>query len=52
MLTTSGHLTYCTNIKAGDIWYQHIAAIKKYSPSIKQKLSLDKPMDIGLHLSK
>ncbi|MEO5650818.1 MAG: metabolite traffic protein EboE [Ginsengibacter sp.] len=51
MLTTYGHLTYCTNIHAGESWPDHFAAIKKYFPSVKQKLSPDKPMGIGLRLS-
>lgn len=51
MLTSSGHLTYCTNIHAGENWPDHFAAIKKYFPSIKEKLSPDNLMGIGLRLS-
>jgi hypothetical protein len=51
MLTSFGHLTYCTNIHVGESWIQHFAEIKKNFPSIKQKLSPDNAMGIGLRLS-
>ncbi|MBC7508685.1 MAG: metabolite traffic protein EboE [Ferruginibacter sp.] len=51
MLTNNGHLTYCTNIHTGENWQDHFAEIKKYFPSIKNELSPDKPMGIGLRLS-
>ena len=51
MLTTSGHLTYCTNIHPGEHWKDHFAAIKNNFPSIKEKLSPANAMGIGLRLS-
>ena len=51
MLTTSGHLTYCTNIHSGENWPDHFAALQKYFPPVKEKLSPGKPMGIGLRLS-
>ncbi|MDP4248949.1 MAG: metabolite traffic protein EboE [Bacteroidota bacterium] len=51
MLTPAGHLTYCTNIHAGESWPDHFEALKKYFPGIKKKFSPDKPMGIGLRLS-
>ena len=51
MLTKFGHLTYCTNIHTGENWLDHFTEIKKYFPTIKKKLSPDKPMGIGLRLS-
>ena len=51
MLTQFGHLTYCTNIHTGENWQDHFTEIKKYFPNIKQVLSPDKPMGIGLRLS-
>ena len=51
MITKYGHLTYCTNIHAGESWNEHFIAIKKYFPSVKQKLSPNMPMGIGLRLS-
>ena len=51
MLTKSGHLTYCTNIHAGESWPDHFDALKKNFPSIKEKFSPNDPMGIGLRLS-
>lgn len=51
MLTKFGHLTYCTNIHTGENWQDHFTEIKKHFPAIKKKLSLAKPMGIGLRLS-
>lgn len=51
MLTPFGHLTYCTNIHAGENWPNHFAAIEEYFPPIKEKISPDNAMGIGLRLS-
>jgi hypothetical protein len=51
MLTKSGHLTYCTNIHAGESWPDHFAALQNYFPSIKNQASPKSPMGIGLRLS-
>ena len=51
MRTSFGHLTYCTNIHAGENWPDHFAAIEEYFPSIKKKISPDNAMGIGLRLS-
>ena len=51
MLTRQGHLTYCTNIHAGESWDDHFAALQQNIPGVKQKISADKPMGIGLRLS-
>lgn len=51
MITHSGHLTYCTNIHAGENWPDHFKAIKENFPSIKKRLSPDAPLGIGLRLS-
>ncbi|HSN07755.1 MAG TPA: metabolite traffic protein EboE [Hanamia sp.] len=51
MFTVAGHLTYCTNIHQGETWKDHFASIKKYFPSVKENISPDKPMGIGLRLS-
>jgi hypothetical protein len=51
MKTAAGHLTYCTNIHAGETWEDHFAALKKNFPEIKQEVSPDAPMGIGLRLS-
>ena len=51
MKLSSGHLTYCTNIHAGETWPDHFAALQKNFPEIKQSVSPQQPMGIGLRLS-
>jgi len=51
MLTNAGHLTYCSNIHAGESWADHFAALKQYFPQIKKKVSPNTRMGIGLRLS-
>lgn len=51
MQTNFGHLTYCTNIHAGENWEDHFAALQKNVPQIKEQLSPEKPFGIGLRLS-
>jgi hypothetical protein len=51
MQLPTGHLTYCTNIHPGETWPAHFTALKQNFPSIKQQVSPDKPMGIGLRLS-
>lgn len=51
MKTNAGHLTYCTNIHAGESWPEHFAALKQNFPVVKASLSPDAPMGVGLRLS-
>lgn len=51
MKLTSGHLTFCTNIYAGENWMAHFAVLKDSFPVLKAQLSPDTPMGIGLRLS-
>ncbi len=51
MQTRSGHLTYCTNIHAGQHWAEDFANLQTHFPKIKAALSADAPMGIGLRLS-
>jgi hypothetical protein len=51
MKLTAGHLTYCTNIHAGENWADHFNALKLNFPEIKKQLSPNAPMGIGLRLS-
>ena len=51
MKLNSGHLTFCTNIYAGENWEAHFAVLKASFPILKAKLSPDVPMGIGLRLS-
>ena len=45
------HLTYCTNIHPGENWSQVFANLQQYIPSLKKKLSPNKPFGIGLRLA-
>lgn len=51
MKTPTAHLTYCTNIHAGETWAEHFIALQKNFPQIKKALSPNAPMGIGLRLS-
>jgi hypothetical protein len=51
MKLNSGHLTFCTNIYAGENWEAHFAVLKASFPVLKAELSPDSPMGIGLRLS-
>ena len=45
------HLTYCTNIHAGETWDAIIESLNAHVPAIKGKVSPDRPMGLGLRLS-
>jgi hypothetical protein len=51
MEVKTGHLTYCTNIHAGKNWSEDFAAIQKNFPIIKQTVSPNEPLGLGLRLS-
>ncbi|AWO00943.1 xylose isomerase [Chitinophaga alhagiae] len=51
MNTPFGHLTYCTNIHAGENWGEHFSQLKQYIPAVKAQVSPDAPFGIGLRLS-
>jgi hypothetical protein len=51
MYTPSGHLTYCTNIHAGESWSEHFAQLQQFIPAVKAQVSPGKPFGIGLRLS-
>jgi len=51
METRYGHLTYCTNIHAGENWPDHFEALQTNFPFIKENISPFAPMGIGLRLS-
>ena len=46
-----GHLTYCTNIHAGETWDEIFSRLKTNLPLIKAEASPNKPMGVGLRLS-
>ncbi len=45
------HLSYCTNIHAGETWDEIEATLASHLPAVKQQISPDRPMGIGLRLS-
>ncbi|UNY98660.1 metabolite traffic protein EboE [Zhouia spongiae] len=45
------HLSYSTNIHPGDGWEDTFRNLNEYIPSIKSKVSEDKPFGIGLSLT-
>ena len=51
MITSYGHLTYCTNIHGGEKWEDHFEQLKKHFPNVKQAVSPHRPMGLGLRLS-
>jgi hypothetical protein len=50
-LPGSPHLTYCTNIHAGETWGEIEAKLAKHVPEVKSLVSPDAPMGVGLRLS-
>lgn len=51
MHTPYGHLTYCSNIHAGETWNEHFAQLQAHIPLVKQAISPYQPFGIGLRLS-
>ena len=51
MQTGKAHLTYCTNIHAGESWPDHFKALQNNFPAIKKELSPQGKAGIGLRLS-
>lgn len=45
------HLTYCTNIHAGETWADIRSALACHLPVVKQQISPDRAMGVGLRLS-
>ena len=45
------HLTYCTNIHAGESWPDIRASLRAFLPEIKRRVSPDRAMGVGLRLS-
>jgi sugar phosphate isomerase/epimerase len=45
------HLTYCTNIHAGETWPDIRASLEAHVPAIKAAVAPDRPLGIGLRLS-
>lgn len=47
----AGHLSYCSNIHAGESWNEVLANLRNHIPTIKANLSPNQPFGIGLRLS-
>jgi hypothetical protein len=45
------HLTYCTNIHAGETWEACFEQLQTYLPQVKQRVSPNQPFGVGLRLS-
>jgi hypothetical protein len=45
------HLTYCTNIHAGESWAEVRASLERFVPAVKAKISPEAPFGLGLRLS-
>jgi hypothetical protein len=45
------HLTYCTNIHAGESWEACFAQLQTYLPQVKQQISPNQAFGVGLRLS-
>jgi sugar phosphate isomerase/epimerase len=45
------HLTYCTNIHAGEAWSDILASLRVHLPPIKAAVAPDQPFGLGLRLS-
>jgi sugar phosphate isomerase/epimerase len=45
-----GHLTYCTNIHAGEPLDEVMAGLAKHLPAIKSAVAPDRPLGVGLRL--
>ena len=52
-LSTPGnpHLTYCTNIHAGETWPEVRANLERYVTAVKHEVAPDRPFGVGLRLS-
>lgn len=45
------HLTYCSNVHAGETWAEVFLNLKEYIPTLKEHFSPHRPFGIGLRLS-
>lgn len=50
-LHNGAHLSYCTNIHAGESWPEVFESLQQYCIPLKATLSPDRPFGIGLRLS-
>ena len=50
-LHDDSHLTYCTNVHAGESWPETFASLRHYLPAVKARVAPDRPFGVGLRLS-
>ena len=46
-----GHLTYCSNIHAGETWPEVLAGLRRHLPTVKAAVAPEAPFGLGLRLS-
>jgi hypothetical protein len=51
MNVAGSHLTYCTNIHAGESWREVRANVERHVVAVKQRVCPDAPFGVGLRLS-
>jgi hypothetical protein len=51
MKTPYGHLSYCSNIHTGEIWTEHFAQLQAHVPAVKEQVSPDEKMGLGLRFA-
>jgi sugar phosphate isomerase/epimerase len=51
MKLSDSHLTYCTNIHAGESWAQVMANLRTHVVAVKAMVCPDRPFGVGLRLS-
>ena len=50
-LFDDSHLTYCTNVHAGESWPETFASLRRYLPAVKARVAPERPFGVGLRLS-
>jgi len=48
----SSHLSYCTNIHAGDAWSDVLPELQKQLPKVRNAMNFEDPLGLGLRLSR
>lgn len=45
------HLTYCTNVHAGESWPEMFEALREHVPALRDRLGVQGPFGVGMRLS-
>ncbi len=51
MRVGGAHLTYCTNVHAGESWAETAEALRRHLPDVKERVAHGAPFGVGLRLS-